>query len=150
MRKWTGEPGSGSIQDKIIQTLRERIENILDRHGVSSAKAREIVEELTDEVSWAFVGRKHKLERGGPGRPANDPGNLLSVNVADVLMKHEIRGSWLGGGTEEEDGQMGIVAELESVAVAAFREACGIEVGVMARPARISEARKMLGKIERE
>jgi hypothetical protein len=149
MRKWAGKPGSGSLKDKTMQTLRGRIENILDRHAVPFAKAQEIVEELTDEVSWAFVGREHKLERGGRGRPADGPANLLSVNVADILMKHKIRGSWLGGGTEEEDGQMGIVAELEAVSLAAFREACETEVGVMARPARISEARKMLGKIER-
>jgi hypothetical protein len=64
-------------------------------------------------------------------------------------MKHEIRGNWLGGGTEEEDGQLGIVAELEAVALAALREACKIDKGVVARPARISEARKLLGKIER-
>lgn len=132
-----------------MQTLRGRIENILGRHSVPFAEAQEIVEELADEVSWAFVAREHKLERGGRGRPADGPANLLSVNVADILMKHQIRGSWLGGGTEEEDGQMGIVAELEAVSLAAFREACEREVGVMARPARISEARKMLGKIER-
>lgn len=139
-----------------MQRLRRRIENILDRHAVPFAEAQEIIEELTDEVSWAFAGREHKLERGGRGRPADGPTNLLSVNVADMLMKHNIRGSWLGGGTEEEDGQIGIVAELEAVALAAFREACAIKAGAiaraagaMARPARISEARKMLGKIER-
>jgi hypothetical protein len=149
MRRWTGKLGSGSLEDKTVKTLRGRIENILDRHAVPSAAAQEIVEELTDEVSWAFAGREHKLQRGGRGRPADGPANLLSVNVADILMKHKIRGSWLGAGTEEEDGQMGIVAELEAVALAAFREACETEVGVLARPARISEARKMLGKIKR-
>jgi hypothetical protein len=149
MRKWTGKLSCGSLEDKTMQTLRGRIENILGRHAVPSAEAQEIIEELTDEVSWAFAGRDHKLERGGRGRPADGPANLLSVNVADVLMKHKIRGSWLGGGTEEEDGQLGIVAELEAVSLAALREACGSEVGVMARPARISEARKMFGKIER-
>jgi hypothetical protein len=131
-----------------MKTLRGRIENILNRHAV--AKADDIARELTDEVSWAFVGHKYKLEQGGAGRPANGPANLLSVNVADALKKYEIRGNWLGGGTEEEDGQLGIVAELEAVAQAAFREACKIEKAVMARPARISEARKMFGKIERD
>jgi hypothetical protein len=147
MRRWTGTFESGSLPDETMKTLRGRIENILSRHAV--AQADEIVEELIDEVSWAFVGHKHKLEQGGPGRPANGPANLLSVNVADALKKYEIRGNWLGGGTEEEDGQLGIVAELEAVALVALREACKVETGVMARPARISEARKMLGKIER-
>lgn len=111
--------------------------------------AQAIVEEITNEVSWAFVGRNHKLERGGRGRPAEGVANLLSVNVADILMNHKIRGNWLGGGTEDEDGDMGIVAEVEAVALAALREACETPVGVMARPARISEGRKMLGKVER-
>src|SRR5260370_18143170 len=112
-----------------MQGLRGRIANILDRHAVPFAEAQEIIEELTDEVSWAFAGREHKLERGGRGRPADGPTNLLSVNVADILMKHKMRGSWLDGGTEEEDGQMGIVAELEAVPLAAFRQACSIKAG---------------------
>jgi hypothetical protein len=149
MRRWTGTFGSGSLPNEKMKTLRGRIKNILTRHAVPLDKAEDIVTELTDEVSWAFVGHKHKLERGGRGRPTDGPANLLSVNVADALKKHEIRGNWLGGNTEEEDGQLGIVAELEAVALAALRDACKLEKGVMARPARISEARKLLGKIER-
>ena len=39
--------------------------------------------------------------------------------------------------------------KLEAVAQTAFREACSEPNGVAARPARISKARKMLGKIHR-
>jgi len=45
--------------------------------------------------------------------------------------------------------EMEAVAELEAIAQTAFRQACGEQVGVMARPARISKARKTLGKVHR-
>ena len=215
MRKWEGSLGSRSLSDKAMKVLRGRIENILTRHAVPPAKADHIIGELAHEISCGFAGHEHTLGGGGRGRPAGGPANLLSVGVADVLRKHQIGGSWLGGGTEEEDGQMGIVAELEAVAQTALREACRLEAledalrearkleavqialrearkpeavqtalreereleavetalraerelkaavqtalrkahklegAAMARPARISEARKMLGKIDR-
>src|ERR1700694_3627566 len=106
MRRWTGTFESGSLPDATMKTLRRRIENVLNRHAVPFAKAEEIARELTEEVSWAFVGHKHKLQQGGAGRPVDGPANLLSVNVADALKKHEIRGNWLGGDTEEEEGEL--------------------------------------------
>src|SRR5262249_14820692 len=72
-----------------------------------------------------------------------------SVNVADLLKKHGVRGNWLQLGDETEHGAMGPVAELEALAQTAFRQACGDQAAVMARPARISKARKTLGKVHR-
>ena len=77
------------------------------------------------------------------------PANLLSVNVTDLLREHGLRGNWLHPGDDEEHGTIGPVAELEAIAQTAFREACGDQAAVMARPARISKARKTLGKVHR-
>jgi hypothetical protein len=76
------------------------------------------------------------------------PACLLSVNVADLLKEHGVRGNWLRLGDDDEE-YVGPVTELEAIAQTAFREACGEQVGVMARPARISKARKTLGKVHR-
>jgi hypothetical protein len=146
MREWTGSFGCASLPDKVRKDLRRRIKKILNRNAVPFADVKEIVRELTDEVSFAYAGRKHKLEQSGAGRPLNGPANLLSVNVADVLRKYGIRGNWLDLSWA---GQTGPVAELEAVAQTAFREACDIQGSVIARPARISKARKILGKVHR-
>jgi hypothetical protein len=147
--KWTGNIGIASLPNEIKKDLRRRIKKTLNRHAVPFTDTKEIVRELTDEVSFAYSGRKHKLEQSGAGRPLNGPANLLSVNVADVLMRHGVRGSWLGYGDDNEAGKIGPVAELEAIAQTAYREACDEPGAVMARPARISKARKILGKIDR-
>lgn len=146
MRKWTGTFGSGSLPDHVTKDLRRRIKKILNHHAVPFADAKEIVRELTDEVSFAYAGRGHTLKQVGARRPLNAPANLLAVRVADVLEKYGIRGNWLDLGWA---GQTGPVAELEAVAQTALRQACGGTNGVMARPARISKARKTLGKVHR-
>jgi len=148
MRKWNGEFGVGSLPAEIEGALRQRSRNVLERHGVSNEVIGKVVSALFDEVSWAYAGRNHKLEAEGRGRPASVAA-LLSVNVADLLKKEGLRGNWRQLGDDEEDAPIGLVAELEAIAQTAFREACGDQAAVMARPARISEARKMLGKVHR-
>ena len=147
MYKWTGAGGSASLPKAVGQLLQRRITNILDRHGLGDRL--DIVQELVDEVSWAFAGSNHKLKRDGRGRPVDGPEKLLAVRIADVLMKHGIHGNWVGPGDQEEDGEIGIVAELEAIAQCALREAQGEDRAVMCRPARISEGRKILGKVFR-
>jgi hypothetical protein len=149
MRKWTGALSSGSLPDKTRVLLEERCKRTLERLGLPDRVVKTIVDELVNEVSFSFAGRAHMLESDGAGRPPNGPANLLSVNVADVLDKYGVRGNWLGRGDGEEDGPIGPVAELEAIAQAAFREACNKQGGAMARPARISKARKILGKVHR-
>jgi hypothetical protein len=144
MRKWTGAVGTGSLPDHVRKDLRRRIKKILNHHAVPFADAKEIVRELTDEVSFAYAGRGHRLEQDGAGRRINAPANLLAVRVADVLEKYGIRGNWLDNGWA---GQTGPVADLEAVAQTALRQACGGASGLVARPARISEARRTLGKV---
>ena len=148
MRKWTGEMGIASLPSEIEKALRRRSRNVLERHGVSDEVIGKIVNDLVHQVSWAYAERKYKLDAEGPGRPASGPANLLSVNVADLLRKHGVRGNWLKLGDDKENGPIGPVAELEAIAQtafreardeqagAAFREACGEQAGVMARPAR--------------
>ena len=142
MYRWSGTSSSASLPTGIEKELRRRIEDILNSHGFSGTQ--EVVQELTDQVSYAFAGRRHTLRRKGPGRPPSGPEMLLSANVADVLKKHGVQGNW-----QTWPGQAGPVAEIEAVAQSAFRIACGGKVGTLTRPARITEARRTLGNIYR-
>jgi hypothetical protein len=146
MLKWAGTFGSGSLPDHVRKDLCRRIKKILNHHGVPFADVKEIVRELTDEVSFAYAGRGHTLEQVGAGRRLNAPANLLAARVADVLNTYGIRGNWLDPSWA---GQTGPVADLEAVAQTALRQACGGATGVVARPARISEARRRLGTINK-
>jgi hypothetical protein len=143
MYRWTGSGGSASLSDEVEEELRRRITNILGRHGLGNRL--EIVQELFEQVSWALAARQHKLSRTGRGRPVDGPEKLLAVLVPEVLERHSVRGNWLQG----DNGEIGIVAELEAVAQAALRQARKQDRETMARPARASEARRMLGKIYR-
>ncbi|MGY3578917.1 hypothetical protein [Bradyrhizobium sp. USDA 4504] len=147
MYKWEGNLRCASIPKEITEDLQQRTTEVLKRHGLSDRS--DIVQALIDEVSWAFAGGEHKLRGSGRGRPVDGPEKLLSVLVANVLSEHGIRGNWLGLGDEQEDGVMGVVAELESVALAALRQARKKDCSTMSRPARVSEARKMLGRVRR-
>jgi hypothetical protein len=149
MRKWIGEFSIGSLPAEIEEALRRRSRHVLERHGVADEVIGNIVNDLVHQVSLAYVEREYKLVAEGPGRPVFASANLLSVNVDDLLRKHGLRGNWRLPGDDEEQGPIGPVAELEAIAQTAFREACGTQAGVMARPARITEAHKMLGKVHR-
>ena len=149
MRKWTGEMCIASFPAKIEGVLRRRIGHVLERHGVPDEVIGNIVNDLVHQVSWAHAERDFKLDAEGPGRPVSGTANLLSVNVDDLLGKHGVRGNWLQPGDDKEDGTIGPVAELEAYALGAFREACGEQARVMARPARITRAHKTLGKVHR-
>jgi hypothetical protein len=129
-----------SLPAKIEQDLRDWIGQALSRHALPLAK--EVVDEIVEEVSYAYAGRQHVLKADGGGRPSNGTAMLLSVNIADLLDKHGIQGNW-----QTWPGQAGPAAELEAIAQTAFRLACGEEVGALTRPARTSEARKTLGKV---
>jgi hypothetical protein len=74
----------------------------------------------------------------------------LAIDIADILSDECLRGNWLAPGDDEEDGVPGLVAELEAIAQTAFKQACGSDIGIAARPARITEARRLLGKVTRE
>jgi len=150
MRKWKGKQltiGQG-LPAEIQKALRRRSRNVLERHGIADELIDKIVSALVHQVSWAYNEREYKLEAEGPGRPVSGPACLLSVNVADLLKEHGVLGNWLRLGDDDEE-YVGPVTELEAIAQTAFREACGEQVGVMARPARISKARKTLGKVHR-
>src|SRR3954454_22451854 len=123
MRKWVGTLRIASLPAVIEKQLQERSKRILKRCGLPDSDIAQIVRELLDEVSFSYAGREHELEMDGPGRPLDGPANLLSVRVADILGTHGIRGNWLGLGDAGENGQIGPVAELEAVALTAFREA---------------------------
>jgi hypothetical protein len=142
MYRWRGRSGAASLPANIEADLRQQLEITLKPFGFSNAE--EIIQELVDEVSCAYAGRHHELKGSGAGRPPNGNEMLLSVNVADLLGKHGIQGNW-----QTWPGHAGPVADIEAIAQTAFRLACGGSVGTLARPARISSARRTLGKINR-
>jgi hypothetical protein len=109
-----------------------------------------VLQRVVDAVSYAYVGRDFRLEKDGRGRPPNVSKNILSCDISDSLRDAGIRGNWLAQGDVEEDGVPGLVAELEAIAQTYLGQACGKPSGVMARPARISDARKLLGCISRK
>src|ERR1700722_11416620 len=111
MRRWTGAFASGSLPDHVRRDLRRRVKKILNHHAIPFVDTKEIVRELTDEVSFAYAARGHTLKQVGDRRPLNAPANLLSVRVADVLGKYGVRGNWLDLGGA---GQTGPVADLEA------------------------------------
>jgi hypothetical protein len=155
MRKWVnpGGPGTiscGTLPSEIEEQLRRRTTNVLKRHGQTCDVIDKVVPRIFDAVSYAFAGRNLRFEKQGPGRPADVAGNILSSEVASVLGNAGLRGNWLAPGDAEEDGAPGLVAELEAIAQSAYKKASGSTAGTASRPARISEAKKLLGKITQE
>jgi hypothetical protein len=145
LEKWASRRSPAEIEE----ALRRQSRNVLERHRNSDEVIGKIVNDLVHQVSWAYAEREYKLIAEGRGRPVPGPANLLSVKVDDLLKAHGLRGNWLQLGDDEEQGTIGLVAELEAIAQTAFRGACGKQAGVMARPARITKAGKTLGKVHR-
>jgi hypothetical protein len=119
--------------------LRRRTTKILERHGLGDRL--DIVQELVDEVSWAFAASEHKLTRNGRGGPIDGPEKLLAVLVPEILKGHGMRGNRLQG----DDGAIGMVAELEAVAEATLRRARTEDAKTISRPARTSGAQETRG-----
>ncbi|WP_159011351.1 hypothetical protein [Bradyrhizobium sp. S69] len=123
--------------------MRDRITNILERHGMP--ERLELLQALVDEISWAFAGAAHQLRREGRGRPVDGAEKLLAVRIPQVLKDRGVQGNWLQG----DNGEIGIVSEIEAVALGALRQSRDQERQTMSRPARTSDARKLLGKVYR-
>jgi hypothetical protein len=157
MAEWTmpkgvnkGELVIESAPDRnCMEKFKDRVEKTLNRHGVLAVVTSEVTNELAIAVSHAYTMRNFGLTSPGPGRRPSAASNVLSVEIFDILKSHGLRGNWMACGDDEEDGIPGLAAELESIAQTAFREAQGHQIGIQARPARISEARKRLGKLHR-
>jgi hypothetical protein len=139
-----------SLPVAVRDLLRMRVTAVLRHNAASEEVTSKVTSALIDAVSSAFVGRDMALVAAGAGRPMRVSSNVLSIDVADLLKQAGIRGCWLALGDEVEDGLIGVVAELEAIAQAALRVASGVNIGAMARPARITDARRRLGKIFRE
>ena len=150
MRRWTGDFEQGALPEDVEEALRRRCRNIfINRSKLAENAAEQIAQVIVDEVSFAFVGRGHELSHNGRGRPIKGTSLLLSARIADILEQSGIRGKWRALSDDDEDAAVGIVAELEAVALTALQQAWTRPPnGAKARPARISEARKVLGKIE--
>jgi hypothetical protein len=148
-RQWSGPPGIVSLPEVVEKAATMRCKNVLQRHGVSADKVPGLVQELIDQLGYAHAAKKHTLDAGGRGRPLDGAKNILSAVVADILGEHGVRGNWLLPGDEEEDGAAGPVAEIETILQSALEEANGGQVSTVARPARVSKARKTLGKVHR-
>ena len=139
----------GSLSPRITDNLRRRATNTLRRYGISTTVTSEVTERLIDVVSYAYVARDFVLASEGRGRRVDGPSNLLSLDVEDALKSAGISGNWMLPGDEEADGVIGPVAEIEAIAQAAFRDACGLAKPTAPRPARITDAGKRLGSVTR-
>ena len=147
LRQWSGPLSVVELPDDVEQRVIMRCKNVLQRFGFSADD--DLVQKLVDQLGFAHAADKHELGAGGRGRPLDGSANVLSVVIADILGAHGIRGNWLLPGDEEEGGLMGAVAEIEAILQSALQEARGSDNVAMARPARISKARKTLGKVHR-
>jgi hypothetical protein len=148
--KLQGGLAVAQLPDDVQKQFRKRCRKILNRRRIPYDVVKNVTSTLIDELSWAYAGRDHQLSLHGAGRPPRGNESFLSIGVADILKAHGIRGNWLGCGDETEDGEPGLVAEIEAVALTALRQASDQSApGVMARPARINDARKRLGKVEK-
>jgi hypothetical protein len=150
IKEWSGQPGIIGLPGKVEQEAKKRCKNVLERHDIPTEEADELAQELVHQVGFALAGDSHKLGTGGRGRPLDGSANVLSVVVADILGAHNLAGNWLLPGDDTEDGVMGPVTEIEAILQTALREARGHGDAAMARPARVSRARKTLGKVHRE
>lgn len=139
----------GQLPDPIVHSLRTRVTNVLQSCGASDPVTHQVTSRIIDVVSHAYVARNFKLTSAGAGRPPDGPSNLLSIEIEEVLKNSGISGNWLLPGDDKEDGAIGPIAEIEAIAQTAFRQSCGKERAAMARPARITDARKRLGPLIR-
>jgi hypothetical protein len=172
MNEWTGPTRGGAADPKIIERLDSRLRNCLSGTSLTLPEIEQIAREIIQAVQYAFVGRDNRLRSNRPGRPVRAAQTLLSVEVGAILKINGLRGNWMALGDESEDGEIGVVANVESFAQTALSEAIGRhqqicdqaaidENGgndtavnhakpVAARPARLSEAHNTLGEIIRE
>jgi hypothetical protein len=155
MRKWVNPNGPGKISigalpNEIERQLRDRVTNVLQRSGQTDDLIRRVAQGIVVATSWAFVGRQVRLANVGAGRRPDASGNLLSLDIEHILKAEGLRGNWLAPGDAQEDGVPGLVAELEAIAQTAYKQACGSDTGTAARPARVSAARNLLGKVTRD
>jgi hypothetical protein len=81
-----------SLPPKIEQDLRKWIEQALGRHRLPTTK--DVIDEIVDEVSYAYAGRNHALKASGAGRPPSGAAMLLSAGITDLLANHDIEGNW--------------------------------------------------------
>ena len=172
MREWNGPTRGGAVDTEIIEELNSRVRNCLSSCPLTPSEIDKIVHDTAKAVQYAFVGRDNQLISNKPGRPARAAQTLLAKEVPDILEKNGIRGNWMALGDDEEDGEIGVVALAESYAQSALSDAIGrhqqivdqaaideqngttIAVNnakaVSARPARLSKAGRVLGKLIRE
>jgi hypothetical protein len=149
-RHWSGFLDIVDLPEEMEVRARTRCQKVLERRGIPADEADTVVQKLIDQIGYALAGDNHELGAGERGRPLDGSANILSVVVADILKEHGVRGNWLLPGDEEEDGLMGSVAELEAILQTELGLARGKENAAIARPARISNARKTLGKVHRD
>jgi hypothetical protein len=148
MRTWRGG-GAGGLTVKIEQDLRRRSNAVLKRHFVSDKEIPKIVDGLVEIVSKAVAGSNLKLVAKGPGRPVHAAATLLAVDVDDWLREHGLRGNRVRYDGDGELSSIGLIAEIWGIAQTALRLACGEATAAKERPARICDARKILGQVHR-
>jgi len=104
---------------------------------------------VVDAVKVAVYWHGLTLRSKGAGRPADGAGQMLSSEIYELFRLHGISGNSLE--PDEDLYKVGVITEVEAAAQTARKLILGIGdgTGVMARPARTSEARKLIGRVER-
>lgn len=145
-----GATSAGSLPPKIEEALRTRLENALLRNGVGQEDRGPIIERLVEETTHGVLLNGSKLPAQGRGKPRDAAREYLSAVTGSLLSGCGLAGVTLGAADDEDDvpGTPGLIAEIESIVMTARDQAVNPSApGVAARPARISNARKTLGKI---
>lgn len=140
----------GSLPPKIEEEVRRRVSAVLARDKMPEPEIAALVERLIEETTHAFLLDGAILPAPGRGKPRDAARDILSALVSEILAAKGLRGNTLGIADDEDDipGTPGLVSELESIVMTARDQAVDSNApGVAARPARISNARKLLGKI---
>lgn len=146
-----GKSNVGSLPECVEIELRQLLEGILNRYPKTHAVRSKIITELIYETSHAALLRDAEIPARGRGRARSVGKDFLSVRACDILNKYGFRGNTLSlakNGKHHVSGAPGLVAELESAVMTACERAHNFNAPpVNARPARISNARNSLGKI---
>jgi hypothetical protein len=121
-----------------ILNMERLVHKVIERHSVPPDFWDHLIKGVTDAVMNALFWNGITFGSNGAGRRVDVPGQLLSSEVDQLFRSCGITGNSLRSRHDE----IGVIAETEAVARTVLRQILGDEIGVMARPARISAARR--------
>jgi hypothetical protein len=121
----------------------------LESHGLPPNLRDALTKGVVNAVKGALFWNGLTFLSKGAGRPADAAGQMLSSEIYGLFKSYGVAGNSLNA--DKDLYKIGVITEVEAAAQTTRKQLSGIGdgTGVMARPARISEARKSIGDIER-